>query len=81
MTKFVEDSRMFYKWNFTTAICFKNRMICGRCNNQEVCAVEPIHTNKYNMRPVKYAALMTYKNIGLQGIERYIYYDEGNEQT
>lgn len=40
-----------------------------RCENRSICNVEPMSINPLNMKPVKYAVLMTYRNIGKEGLE------------
>lgn len=66
-----QDSRMYQKWNGTTATCYHYHMICKNCPNEETCKLSDV-TNRYRIRQVKYATLMTYANIGKKGLERYL---------
>jgi len=64
-----------FKWNPTTALCYKRHMVCKDCPNDKACRIgEQYHKgkcNQYGMRRVKYEVLKTYKMIGLEGIEDY----------
>lgn len=65
MANFLKGSEdMFKRWNPTTVNCFLHNMICSGCPENEVCAMNPKNNNLYKMRAVKFAALMTYKNLG-----------------
>ena len=57
-------------WTTLTAFCFERKCKCeGCCEANVACKVKPIHTNPYNIKPIKYAALQTYANIGLYGFQ------------
>ena len=66
-----QDSKLYQKWNATTAICFYYKMCCNKCPNQEACKLSE-NSNKYNIKQVKFATLMTYANLGLHGLKRYL---------
>ena len=58
----------YHCWTVITAFCFERKCKCEGCSELNVgCKVKPIHTNPYHIKPVKYAALKTYANIGLEG--------------
>ena len=63
-------ARTFQKWNYTTACCFKYKTRCEKCLNQVVCKIySDVSDNPYKIHPIKFATLMTYSNIGLDGLE------------
>lgn len=60
----------FYHWNYTTACCFKYKTHCMDCPNHVVCELySDASKNPYHIHPIKYATLMTYSNIGIEGLE------------
>lgn len=71
-------ARMYMKWNYTTACCFLHKTKCENCPNNIVCEK---FDNETEMHPIKYSTLMTYRNIGLEGIREYLKenYDTRNE--
>ena len=69
---------LYGSWNFTTACCYKYRTKCILCPNQLVCS--QFEDEEY-MHPIKKATMMTLKNIGIEGIERFINYDTRDEQA
>ena len=58
----------YSQWNYTTACCYKHKMICANCPNEIVCS--KVTYTIEGMHPYKYAALQTFKNIGLKGYKR-----------
>ena len=67
-----QDAKMYQKWNGTTATCYYYKMICKHCPNERTCKQMSDKMNRYGIRQVKYATLMTYANIGKKGLERYL---------
>lgn len=62
-------SRSFQKWNYTTACCFKFKTHCVDCPNNVVCKLyADASSNTYKIHPIKFATLMTYANIGTEGL-------------
>jgi len=62
--------RTFQRWNYTTACCFKFKTHCVDCPNHVVCKLyADTSSNTYKIHPIKYATLMTYSNIGTEGLE------------
>ena len=65
------------QWNFTTACCFKYKTNCEICPNQIVCE----KFKKENaIHPVKYATMMTYRNIGTKGLNNFKFIDEERKE-
>lgn len=63
-------ARSFQKCNYTTACCFKYKTNCADCPNRVVCELySEASKNEYHIHPIKFAMLMTYANIGLEGLE------------
>lgn len=63
-------SKIYKSWNFTTACCFKFKTHCVDCPNRIVCELYAnASKNVYKIHPVKFATLMTYSNIGIEGLE------------
>ena len=57
-------------WTTLTAFCFERGCKCeGCCELNVACRVKPLHTNPYKIKPVKYAALKTFANIGTKGLD------------
>lgn len=56
----------FLKWTNLTKTCYKYNMTCEGCPNDTefVCRKIPWNKNPYGMKNIKYATLMTLKNIG-----------------
>lgn len=63
------NATMYRKWNDLTRACYNRHCVCLGCENRAICNVRPMSINPLNMKPVKYAVLMTYKNIGKEGLE------------
>ena len=62
-------ARSFQRWNYTTACCFKFKTHCENCPNSLVCKLYADSSkNTYNIHPIKFAMLMTYANIGIEGL-------------
>ena len=70
-----QDSRMYQRWNATTATCYHYHMICKNCPNEWACKMGD-NFNQYHIKQVKYSTLMTYRNLGKQGLKRYIESEE-----
>lgn len=61
--------RTFQRWNYTTACCFKFKTHCMDCPNRVVCELyADVSRNPYKIHPIKFATLMTYSNIGIEGL-------------
>ena len=54
----------YTKWNATTALCYHNNLCCENCSNKQVCGSYLYAVNEYGIKPIKYAAIKTYQNIG-----------------
>lgn len=63
-------NRIYFRWNYTTACCYKYKTKCAICPNQITCSI--VENKIHGMHPIKYAMLKTLENIGLQGIERFV---------
>lgn len=59
-----QKSRMYQRWNKTTAMCYFRNMKCEGCFNNDACSLNQDNFNLYHIRQVKYSTLMTYANIG-----------------
>ena len=70
-----QDSRLYQKWNNTTATCFHYKTNCEICPNAEACELSN-DDNKYQIKQIKFSTLMTYANIGKKGLNKYINCDE-----
>ena len=66
-----QSSKLYQKWNNTTATCFHYKMNCKICSNIEACKLSD-DDNKYRIKQVKFSTLMTYANIGIKGLSRYL---------
>ena len=60
---------LYKHWNFTTAICFKHKTKCFGCPNWLVCSR---FEDENRIHPVKKAVIETLKNIGTNGLEKFI---------
>lgn len=59
----------YQRWNRTTLTCLKHKMTCEDCPLDSTCnTIEPWYKNPYGIHNIKYATMMTYKNIGLKGL-------------
>lgn len=66
------DNALYKKWNKTTAMCFLRNCKCGYdCPNFTACRTQTDTVNEYRVKNIKYAALMTFCNIGREGLDRY----------
>lgn len=67
-------TNQYHYWTPITAFCFERKCKCeGCCELNVACRVNPTRENQYNIKPVKYAALKTYANIGLKGFDEALY--------
>jgi len=57
-------AKMYQKWNNTTALCYWRKMECKGCPNSLACGVNKENKNRYRIKQIKFAVLMTYTNIG-----------------
>lgn len=55
-------------WTTITAFCYERKCKCENCSESYLCAKRPIN-NIYGMKPIKFAALQTFANIGLYGYQ------------
>ena len=63
-------SEQYMRWTTKTAFCFERKCRCeGCCEANLDCRIKPIHPNIYHMKPIKYAALKTFANIGYKGYQ------------
>ena len=53
-------------WTAKTAFCFERRCKCEGCSEVNFCEKKPLN-NYYNLKPLKFAAIETFKNIGWYG--------------
>ena len=67
-----QEYPLYQKWNATTALCFHNNMICENCSGIDACSKGKQFPNEFNLKNVKFATLMTYRNIGKKGLGRYL---------
>lgn len=70
-----QESRLYQRWNETTRCCYLHNMTCKGCPNDFACNCNQENINKYHLRQVKFATLMTYANIGKPKLED-VYEDE-----
>lgn len=54
----------YTKWNATTALCYYNNLCCENCSNKQICDSYDYAYNEYLIKPIKYATIKTYQNIG-----------------
>ena len=67
------DYTKSYKyWNATTALCYHNKLCCENCSNKQICDSYIYAFNEYKIKPIKYATIKTYQNIGKSNYRRYI---------
>jgi hypothetical protein len=67
-----EKDFAYTKWNTTTAICYHNNLCCANCSNRQVCDNYSFSKNEYGIKPVKYATIKTYQNIGKANYRQYL---------
>jgi hypothetical protein len=62
----VKESQLYQRWNNTTLICYRRKMICKGCPNEWACNMSKDWCNPYGIkRQVKFATLATIMNIGI----------------
>lgn len=59
-----KEKKMFEHWNSVTKLCYQRNMICTDCPNLDFCNTQPWNKNPYGIKNIKYATIMTLKNIG-----------------
>lgn len=59
-------------WTPITAFCFERKLKCKDCSEAFLCAKRQ-YNNDYGIKPIKFAALQTYANIGLKGFDEALY--------
>lgn len=60
-----QDARIYKRWNKTTRCCYEHKMICEHCPERFItCAIETDAVNRYRIKQMKYATLMTFANCG-----------------
>lgn len=62
----------YTKWNPTTALCYHNNLCCENCSNKQVCNSYDYAYNEYKIKPIKYAVIKTYQNIGKANYRQYL---------
>jgi hypothetical protein len=68
-----KQARAYQRWNTGTATCYANNCCCNRCPNEEVCNSYIYAVNEYGIKPMKYATIKTYQNIGEADYKEYLY--------
>lgn len=63
-TKQPKKDFSYTKWNPTTALCYYNNLCCENCYNKQICDSYDYAYNEYKIKPIKYATIKTYQNIG-----------------
>lgn len=61
------EKQTFNHWNPSTKLCYKQHeqgKSCNGCPNFNFCMIKPWNDNPYKIKNIKYAMLMTLKNIG-----------------
>lgn len=65
-----QDASIYRKWNKSTVCCYEHNMICGICPNREIfCNIQTDAHNRYGIKQIKYATLMTFANCGKPKLE------------
>ena len=63
--------KKYMMWTTLTAFCFERKCKCeGCCELDVACRVKPMARIPYDIKPVKYAAIRTFANIGYDGYQR-----------
>ena len=65
-------NKKYHYWTPITAFCFERKCRCVNCSEKYFC-IKKTTNNDYGMKPVKYAALQTYANMGLKGFDEALY--------
>ena len=68
-----QQARAYQRWNTGTATCYANNCCCNRCPNEEVCNSYIYAVNEYGIKPMKYATIKTYQNIGEADYKEHLY--------
>ena len=58
----------YMHWTPLAAFCFERKFKCENCSEAYFCSRRPFN-NEYGMKPLKFAALQTFANIGTDGLE------------
>lgn len=61
-------SNKHYYWTTLTAFCFERKFKCKHCSEFSFCDKRACN-NDYGIKKLKFDALQTYANIGLEGFE------------
>lgn len=66
MTDLRDVQTMFMHWTPITRECYKRKMVCEGCpnNNERVCNKRPWNKNPLGIKNIKYAVMRTLQNIG-----------------
>lgn len=59
-----KQARSYQRWNTGTATCYAHNCSCTGCPNEETCNSYVYAVNEYGIKPMKYATIKTYQNIG-----------------
>ena len=67
-----KQARAYLRWNTTTATCYAHKCRCTGCPNADTCNSYVYAVNEYGIKPMKYATIKTYQNIGEADYKRYL---------
>ena len=67
-----KQARAYQRWNTTTATCYAHKCRCTGCPNADTCNSYVYAVNEYGIKPMKYATIKTYQNIGEADYKRYL---------
>jgi hypothetical protein len=59
-----KQARSYQRWNTGTATCYAHNCTCTGCPNEDTCNSYVYAVNEYGIKPMKYATIKTYQNIG-----------------
>lgn len=68
-----KQARAYRKWNTTTATCYAHKCCCNGCPNEDTCNSYLYAVNEYGIKPMKYATIKTYQNIGEADYKTHLY--------
>ena len=71
------DQYIYQRWNYTTACCYRYKTDCSICPNRIVCGD---FKKEDQIHPIKYATMVTLRNVGTEGLERFNFKDEKRKE-